>query len=155
MEDVPCEDLPTVVAGLVKHGAFKAMRQQLRKTTEAEVAPPATSAPAEKEPDPVGVRAADIPEGSAKLVRVQGEEIAVFKQDGKLCAIQNACPHEGGQLSKGWIEGEAVVCPLHGYKFDLKTGICSSDPHLKAKTFAVTAQGEEFTIDPQKNGERK
>ena len=155
MEDVPCEDLPTVVAGLVKHGAFKAMRQQLRKTTEAEVAPPATSAPAEKEPDPVAVRAADIPEGSAKLVRVQGEEIAVFKQDGKLCAIQNACPHEGGQLSKGWIEGEAVVCPLHGYKFDLKTGICSSDPHLKAKTFAVTAQGEEFTIDPQKNGERK
>ena len=155
MEDVPCEDLPTVVAGLVKHGAFKAMRQQLRKTTEAEVAPPATSAPAEKELDPVGVRAADIPEGSAKLVRLQGEEIAVFKQDGKLCAIQNACPHEGGQLSKGWIEGEAVVCPLHGYKFDLKTGICSSDPHLKAKTFAVTAQGEEFTIDPQKNGERK
>jgi len=155
MEDVPCEDLPTVVAGLVKHGAFKAMRQQLRKTIEAEVAPAATSAPAEKEPDPVGVRAADIPEGSAKLVRVQGEEIAVFKQDGKLCAIQNACPHEGGQLSKGWIEGEAVVCPLHGYKFDLKTGICSSDPHLKAKTFAVTAQGEEFTIDPQKNGGRK
>ena len=155
MEDVPCEDLPTVVAGLVKHGAFKVMRQQLRKTTEAEVAPPATSAPAEKELDPVGVRAADIPEGSAKLVRVQGEEIAVFRQDGKLCAIQNACPHEGGQLSKGWIEGEAVVCPLHGYKFDLKTGICSSDPHLKAKTFAVTAQGEEFTIDPQKNGERK
>ena len=155
MEDVPCEDLPTVVAGLVKHGAFKAMRQQLRKTTEAEVAPPATSAPAEKELDPVGVRAADIPDGSAKLVRVQGEEIAVFKQDGKLCAIQNACPHEGGQLSKGWIEGEAVVCPLHGYKFDLKTGICSSDPHLKAKTFAVTAQGKEFTIDPQKNGERK
>jgi len=155
MEDVPCEDLPTVVAGLVKYGAFKAMRQQLRKTTEAEVAPPATSAPAEKELDPVGVRAADIPEGSAKLVRVQGEEIAVFKQDGKLCAIQNACPHEGGQLSKGWIEGEAVVCPLHGYKFDLKTGICSSDPHLKAKTFAVTAQGKEFTIDPQKNGERK
>jgi len=155
MEDVPCEDLPTVVAGLVKHGAFKAMRQQLRKTTEAEVAPPATPAPAEKQLDPVGVRAADIPEGSAKLVRVQGEEIDVFKQDGKLCAIQNACPHEGGQLSKGWIEGEAVVCPLHGYKFDLKTGICSSDPHLKAKTFAVTAQGEEFTIDPQKNGERK
>jgi len=155
MEDVPCEDLPTVVAGLVKHGAFKAMRQQLRKTIEAEVAPAATSAPAEKEPDPVGVRAADIPEGSAKLVRVQGEEIAVFKQDGKLCAIQNACPHEGGQLSKGWIEGEAVVCPLHGYKFDLKTGICSSDPHLKAKTFAVTAQGEEFTIDPHKNRERK
>ena len=35
MEDVPCEDLPEVVAGLVKHGAFKAMRQQLRKIPQA------------------------------------------------------------------------------------------------------------------------
>ena len=35
MEDVPCEDLPEVVAGLVKHGAFKAMRQQLQKNSPA------------------------------------------------------------------------------------------------------------------------
>ena len=35
MEDVPCEDLPEVVGGLVKHGAFKAMRQQLRKIPQA------------------------------------------------------------------------------------------------------------------------
>src|SRR5262249_53294007 len=37
MEDVPCEDLPEVIAGLVKHGSFKAMRQQLRKITEVSV----------------------------------------------------------------------------------------------------------------------
>ena len=40
MEDVPCEDLPAVIAGLVKHGSFKAMRQQLRKITELPVPTP-------------------------------------------------------------------------------------------------------------------
>ena len=34
MEDVPCEDLADAIAGLVKHGAFKAMRQHLRKIVE-------------------------------------------------------------------------------------------------------------------------
>ena len=39
------------------------------------------------------------------------------KNNGKLYGIQNICPHEGGQLCNGWIEGGEVVCPLHGYKF--------------------------------------
>ena len=52
-------------------------------------------------------------------MRFNNQEIAVFKHEGKLCAMQNICPHEGGQLSAGWIEDGAVVCPLHGYKFDL------------------------------------
>jgi len=51
MEDVPCEDLPNVLAGLVRHGAFKAMRQQLRRLVEpASVSP----APALVEERPAG-----------------------------------------------------------------------------------------------------
>src|SRR5499427_1002594 len=121
MEDVPCEDLPAVIAGLVKHGSFKVMRQQLRKITEVPIPTPSPSTG--KEPEPPKLRASEIPEGGAKLVRVNAEEIAVFKRGGEICAIQNLCPHEGGQLSKGWIEDEAVVCPLHGYQFNLKTGV--------------------------------
>ena len=113
MEDVPCEDLPAVVAGLVKHGAFKAMRQQLRKIPQA----PALGKKPEVELEPAKtlIRADEIKEGAAKLVRVKNEEIAVFKHQGKLCALQNICPHQGGQLSAGWIEDGAAVCPLHGY----------------------------------------
>ena len=153
MEDVPCEDLPAVIAGLVKHGSFKVMRQQLRKITEVPI--PTTSPSTGKEPEPPKLRASEIPEGGAKLVRVNAEEVAVFKRGGEICAIQNLCPHEGGQLSKGWIEDEAVVCPLHGYQFNLKTGVCVNNPNLKAKTFSVSADGEELTIDLQKNPERK
>ena len=145
MEDVPCDDLPDVLAGLVKHGAFKAMRQQLRKIPQP--LPTGVAPTAEKEPAGLVVRPQDIAEGSAKLVRVNNEEIAVFKHQGQLCAIQNTCPHQGGQLSMGWIVGDEVVCPLHGYKFDLKNGACSTIATLKAKIFKLAAQGENYAVE--------
>ena len=150
MEDVPCDDLPNVLAGLARHGAFKAMRQQLRKLAEPISV---SNGPAiEAKAKPAAIRAADIPESGAKLYRVEGEEIAVFKIGDQLCGMQNICPHEGGQLSMGRIESNEVVCPLHGYRFDLKTGACRNDPKLKAKIFPVIKQGEEFkiTLDSQK-----
>jgi len=145
LEDVPCDDLPDVLAGLVKHGAFKAMRQQLRKIPQ----PVATGAQPEPKIEPAKpvIRADEIKEGTAKLVRVNNEEIAVFKHKGQLCAMQNACPHEGGQLSAGWIEDGAVVCPLHGYQFDLKTGACATDATLNAKIFKLVADGDGFILE--------
>jgi ferredoxin-nitrite reductase len=148
MEDVPCEDLAEVIAGFVQYGAFKAMRQQLRKIPQA----PANGVkpPVESEPAKPLIPPQEIQEGSAKLVRVRNEEVAVFKHQGRLCALQNNCPHEGGQLSAGWIEGNEVVCPLHGYKFDLKTGACSTDPKLSAKTFRLVADGDGFAVEKGK-----
>jgi nitrite reductase/ring-hydroxylating ferredoxin subunit len=73
--------------------------------------------------------------------------MAVFKNNGQLFGVQNVCPHEGGQLCNGWIEGDEVVCPLHGYKFDLKTGSCSTDPKLKVKVFKLVRQGDRFTVE--------
>jgi len=145
LEDVPCEDLPEVVAGLVKHGAFKAMRQQLRKIPPA----PALGKNPEVELEPAKtlICADEIKEGAAKLVRVKNEEIAVFKHQGKLCALQNICPHEGGQLSAGWIADGAAVCPLHGYRFDLTSGACANDGKLKAKIFKLAAEGEKYTVE--------
>ncbi|HEX2387131.1 MAG TPA: Rieske 2Fe-2S domain-containing protein, partial [Candidatus Binatia bacterium] len=143
MEDVPCEDLPDVLGGLARHGAFKAMREQLRRIPHG--------ADVEKADETVAsapmIRAQDIAEGSAKLVRVKNEEIAVFKHKSGLYALENACPHAGGQLSAGRIEGEDAVCPLHGYKFNLKTGACTTDPKLKAKTFKLVREGAGFTVE--------
>jgi ferredoxin-nitrite reductase len=143
--DVPCEDLPDAIAALVKYGTFKTMRQQLRRISQP-VAVGAKSA-IEPEPDKSLIRAEEIPEGAAKLVRVKKEEIAVFNHRGKLCAIQNHCPHEGGQLSMGWIEGDCVVCPLHGYRFHLRTGVCWTDVKLKARTFKLAPAGEAFVVE--------
>ena len=93
------------------------------------------------------LRVSEIAEGKGKLLRVKGEEMAVFKNNGKLYGIQNICPHEGGQLCNGRIEGGEVVCPLHGYKFDLNTGACSTDPTLKVRVFRLVTQGEQVVVE--------
>lgn len=147
LEDVPCRELlADVVHGLVQHGAFRAIRQQLRKIPQAVGANGAQILQSQSPPGPA-MDAKDIADGAAKMYRVKGEEMAVFKNNGQLFGVQNVCPHEGGQLCNGWIDGGEVVCPLHGYKFDLKTGSCSTDPKLKVKVFKLVRQGDRFTVE--------
>lgn len=143
MEDVPCEDLPDAIAGLAKYGAFKAMRQQLRKIPQAL---PEKGQPAAGAGRPM-IRLDEVAEGCAKLLRVKGEEVAIFKNNGELYGIENICPHAGGQLSKGSVEGGEAVCPLHRYRFDLKTGACSTDPRLRAKIFKLVRRGENYAVE--------
>ena len=95
LEDVPCEDLPNAIAGLVKHGAFKAMRQQLRKIPQPSALGVQPVAP-ERQAKKLSFSAGDIAEGAGKLVRAGSEELAVFKKAGRLCALQNVCPHKEG-----------------------------------------------------------
>ncbi|MCR4336877.1 MAG: nitrite reductase (NAD(P)H) small subunit [Candidatus Omnitrophica bacterium] len=61
--------------------------------------------------------------GQARCFVIQGEEIAIFRsRSGELFAIENQCPHRRGPLSEGVFGEGKVICPLHGHKFDLKTG---------------------------------
>jgi 3-phenylpropionate/trans-cinnamate dioxygenase ferredoxin subunit len=61
--------------------------------------------------------------GAGEVVRVDADPpIAVFNLDGTLMAIDDTCTHEDASLSEGWVEDCFVECPLHGSKFDLRTG---------------------------------
>lgn len=72
--------------------------------------------------------AADVPPGQAKLVEAGGKKLALFNVGGAYFAIDDTCPHRGGPLSQGLVEGETVTCPFHGAKFDIKTGAVLSPP---------------------------
>jgi ferredoxin-nitrite reductase len=65
---------------------------------------------------------AAIPEGRGMLARIAGNELALFRVGEQICAVDNACPHAGGSLSDGTLDGTCIVCPLHGWKFDVGTG---------------------------------
>jgi nitrite reductase (NADH) small subunit len=61
--------------------------------------------------------------GSRTVPVIGGQEIAVFRTgDDQVFALANRCPHKGGPLSQGIIEGHAVACPLHNWKIALATG---------------------------------
>src|SRR2546430_13621233 len=53
-------------------------------------------------------------------------------------AIQNRCPHEGGALSGGTLDGGDVICPLHGYRLDRKsTRLNSSHSQISYAVFCL------------------
>jgi NAD(P)H-dependent nitrite reductase small subunit len=65
----------------------------------------------------------DIKEDTGKRFIIDETEIAVFKSNGNIFALSNICPHQQTALIyDGFIEEGCVVCPAHGWKFDLQTG---------------------------------
>jgi len=64
----------------------------------------------------------DLSEGTMKKYQVEDTEILVARIEGKYYATQNKCPHFGGDLSKGKLEGIIVTCPRHGSQFKLTDG---------------------------------
>ena len=65
----------------------------------------------------------EIPVGEGRTFVVAGEQVAVFHlRDGSVRAVGAVCPHRGGPLADGLIDDAVVVCPLHGFTYDLLTG---------------------------------
>jgi nitrite reductase/ring-hydroxylating ferredoxin subunit len=67
-------------------------------------------------------RVDQVPPGSGRLFTVADNYVAVFNVDGTICAIADTCPHAGGSLGLGKLNGTVVTCPIHGMKFDVTTG---------------------------------
>lgn len=67
--------------------------------------------------------AENIPHLEGRPVQIGGQEVAIFNLHGRFVTIGNKCPHKGGPLCDGIVSGTTVVCPLHGWRFDLDTGL--------------------------------
>lgn len=64
----------------------------------------------------------DFPEGKLSVVVANGIKIVVAHTSNGLCAVDDACPHEGAPLSEGHQTGDSIICPWHQSKFHLCTG---------------------------------
>ena len=89
----------------------------------------------------------EIEPGTGKLVQVNGLEIAVFNVGGQFYASGAVCPHEGGPLEDGTLDGDVVICPWHGFDFDLKTGQCLVDSDLRVPTYPVKVEGNTVLVE--------
>ncbi len=89
----------------------------------------------------------DLKPGQGRLVQVDGRDIALFNVNGTYYAVDAVCPHEEGPLHEGEVDGETIVCPWHGYDFNMKTGECSVDSELRVTTFVVKTEGNDVFID--------
>ena len=71
---------------------------------------------------------ADFPPGTMKVVQAAGMDVMIANVGGSFYALPNRCTHVGGPLGKGRLVGSVVTCPLHGSKFDVKTGAVVRPP---------------------------
>jgi ferredoxin-nitrite reductase len=137
LEDVPCDALEPVLEVLLRYGNFEELRGRLAVGVPSPE-PAASGRPA--------VSLSDLPEGRAQVVYVGGHRVAVFREDGRVYAVQDACPHAGASLAGGRVDAGQVVCPAHGYRFCLRTGRCETDPSLALRTYPVRVEDGMATV---------
>jgi nitrite reductase/ring-hydroxylating ferredoxin subunit len=94
-------------------------------------------------------RLADVVDGELRAFAVPGVTwpVIVTRVGGELVACPGVCPHEDVALADGELDGGAIVCPGHGYAFDLRTGRCPHDPGLELRRYAITLAGDELFVD--------
>lgn len=106
-------------------------------------------------------------EKSRKIVSVGQRDIGVFLHNGRFVAYGNHCLHQAGPVCEGEIIGKVehildddkriieerfsesvfhIVCPWHGWEYDLSTGVCAGDKRLKLKSYPVIERGEEVYL---------
>jgi nitrite reductase (NADH) small subunit len=90
----------------------------------------------------------DIAPGTGTLIERDGLALAVFNAGGgRFYAVSPTCPHEDGPLAEGWLEGDTVVCPWHGFTFDLTTGACRVDEGLSVTAYRVRVVGAQVEVE--------
>ena len=75
--------------------------------------------------------------GAGSRFVIADKEMAIFNVDGKICAISDTCPHAGGSLGLGKLDGRIVTCPVHGMKFDVTTGFFSGSSESGVASYPV------------------
>jgi ferredoxin-nitrite reductase len=95
-------------------------------------------------------REKDLQPRRACVVRAGGIDLALVCSDGGVFAIDNVCPHSGGSLGDGSVQGDVVTCPLHGWQFECSSGRSLTEARPAQATFPVRLEsGQVFVEVPE------
>jgi len=105
-------------------------------------------------------------EGGYRVLRVDDFEFGIFRQGGRLTAYENYCPHDGGPVCQGTLMNRVterldserrsvgddfadelhIVCPWHGYEYDVRTGEHPADSRLRLRSIEVEEREGEILV---------
>ena len=110
----------------------------------------------------VALPLAELPPGTSTTVKAFGTTVAVFNVEGQVFALSNHCPHHGGPLCHGRIsgavlpsqpyeyrygrEGRVLICPWHGWEFDIESGRTIFDPSVRVKIYEARIEKGEIVL---------
>lgn len=112
-------------------------------------------------------KASELGEGDRRIVPNGNTEIGVFRVQGELYAYQNLCAHQGGPACEGLLMAKVeeviaddktyhgmrfnhdemhIVCPWHGWEYDLATGVMVADRKFRLRKYDVVEKGDEVYV---------
>lgn len=89
---------------------------------------------------------ADLMAGKPIRATVEGQKILVFLVEQQAVATAARCPHAQGPLHQGEICGSQLICPWHGWAFNLPSGACEEDPDMFLETYKVVREGDDILV---------
>ncbi|HET6422401.1 MAG TPA: Rieske 2Fe-2S domain-containing protein [Planctomycetaceae bacterium] len=85
--------------------------------------------------------------GKGREFVVAGRVLAVFRLETGVSIIEGICPHAGGPLAQGYVRGDVVTCPWHGWQFSVSTGQHQLNPRMCVPTFPATVDGDDVYVE--------
>jgi nitrite reductase/ring-hydroxylating ferredoxin subunit len=86
------------------------------------------------------------PEGEAREFELDGKTYCIAHTMDGLAAVDNVCVHRGGPLGQGVLDGNKIVCPWHGWSFDMNTGASVHNASVRVATYPIQIEGEAVLI---------
>ena len=95
----------------------------------------------------------EIPDDCAKTVFIDGQNIAIFKYEGKLSAVNNVCRHQMGPIGEGKIIDGCITCPWHGYQYLPENGQSPPPFTEKLETYELKLIKDMIWVNPSPKAE--
>jgi nitrite reductase (NADH) small subunit len=89
----------------------------------------------------------ELVEGNAKEIVYKDGVIAIFRHNGRLYAIDGVCVHQGGPLAKGRLMDGTIVCPWHGWQYELSTGNHAPTCRAMLNTYQIHENDGQIEVD--------
>jgi nitrite reductase/ring-hydroxylating ferredoxin subunit len=94
------------------------------------------------------IKESELLEDTIKQVNALGRNVLLIKREGKVYAIGSRCPHMGCDLTRGSLRENILVCPCHGWSFDVTNGEYQANKHIKLATFECKTENGEVKVKP-------
>lgn len=90
----------------------------------------------------------DVMPGKMKCVTVGNRRVLLANAGGRVYAADEMCTHEEASLCLGSLKGELLKCPLHGSRFDLRTGAVLDEPaEMPLRIYEVKVDGQDIYVN--------
>ena len=84
----------------------------------------------------------DCPPGEAVELVAGDRIVALYNVDGQFYALDGVCPHQGGPLGKGTLTGCIVICPWHGWQYNVQDGQHQTNKAIRHLSFPIKVEQE-------------